>query len=194
MAKILRKIPKRNCGKYADIGQSAEDVLSQIRDINELATEIKSDKELTNDEKCEYINCLQKLALSSCSIVSYYKGNGLNTFQNAEKTGLTQNLNDKQINVLKKISRNTEMARILFATGKYSSYVMLALALGTLYIQGHNKFVYNLIQPEETYMFISVAIFALYCILKHKNKTINTSPSPLQKQKQKTQGAATANY
>ena len=175
MAKILRKIPKRHCGKYVDIGPAAEDVLSQIRDINELKTEIKNDNELTNDAKYKCINYLQGLALSSCLIVSYYNGNGLNTFQNAEKTGLTEEMTPEQINILKNISKNTEIARILFATGKYSSYIMLGLALGTLYIQGHSKFVYNLIQPEETYMFISFAIFALYCMLKQKSLAKNVA-------------------
>ena len=171
MAKILKKIPKRTYGKYADIGPVAEDVLSQIRDIDELVIKIKSNDELTYNEKRKCINSLQKLSLSSCSIVSYYNGNGLNTFQNAEKTGLTQKMTNKQINILKNISRNTEMARILFAAGKSSIYVIFVLALGTLYIQCHNKFLYNIIQPEETYVFIGFAIFALGCILKNKKIT-----------------------
>jgi len=175
MAKILRKIPKREYAKYAKIGQDAEEVLSDIRDIRELMVEIKDNKELPDEIKLEFIGYLQQLSLMSCTTVSYYDANGLNTFQNAEKTGLTLTMTDEQIKILKNISRNTEFARVLFATGRYSGYVMLVLALGTMYIQFHNKFLYSIIKPTETYLFIGVAIFTLYCLLKNGSLAKNIS-------------------
>ena len=168
MAKILRKIPHRKHGKYTELGSAAEDVLSKIQDIKKLTIEIQNSKDLTDDEKRLLKDSLDNLALICCTKVSYYNANGLNTFQNAEKTGLTQNMTQEQIKILKKISNNVQMLRILFATGRCSGYIMLTLSLCTLYIQGHYQFLYNIIQPEEIYIFLSFAFAALYCFLRYE--------------------------
>lgn len=158
MAKILKKLPKREHGKYFKTGFFANIFLSNINSV------MNNFVEKDNEQKKQ----IQQAALVSCIEISYSNANGLNTFQNAEITGLTQNLNDEQIKILEKISNNTELARILFATGKCSGYIMLVLMLGTLYIQGQSYYLYNLIQPGETFMFIGVAITAAYCMIKQE--------------------------
>ena len=168
MARIVNKIPKRKTGKYANTGQQSEDALSTIINIGEIIKKIQDNKDISDEEKDIIKKYLQKLALTSCVMVSYYNGNGLNVFQNAEKTGLTLKMNSEQKDILRKISRNTSMARILFATGKYSSYIMLVLAISNMYIYGHSKFLYNAIQPEENLTFIGICAYITYCILQNK--------------------------
>ena len=174
MAKILRKLPKRTHGKYANTGAMAEEVLLNIQEASKLIEIAEQNIDLTDSDRQKITNYLHGLSLISCADVSYHNSNGLNTFQNAEKTGFTQDLNDEQIKILKKISHNIEMARILVATGKYSAYIMVVLTLCSLYLESNIRFLYDMIQPGEIYTFIGFALCAMFCILKQEslaNKT-----------------------
>jgi hypothetical protein len=171
MAKILKRIPKRKHGKYADIGYAAEDVLLNVQDVYELIEEVQQNKELNDDEKKHTISYLNGEALLSCISVSYYKGNGLNTFQNAEKTGLTEKMTDEQKDILRKLSKNVSLARILYTTGKYSVYALVGTMMFNLYANSHLQIFKNIIQPKQTYVFICVALFCMCCILVQERLT-----------------------
>lgn len=176
MAKFLKKIPKRAHGKYTEFGVVAERVLQNVQNIDNFIQKMEADEEIPDIYKKEIKNYLHELSLFFCVEVSYKNANGLNTFENAEKTGFTQKLNDEQVKILRKISNNVKFARVLFAIGKCCGYTMLVLPLGSLYINGHNKFIYNIIQPTEIYIFIGFAVAALICILKQEklaNKIAN---------------------
>ena len=131
MAKILKKIPKRLHGKYADTGKIADNILLKNYTINDIFDEeIRQDlSDLSDADKQELLKTADELAdnlnFFSCITVSYKNLNGLNVFENAEKKGLTQNLNEKQLKILKQISNNTSFARILFLSAKYSGYGLI---------------------------------------------------------------------
>lgn len=181
MAKILKKIPKRKNGKYANDGKKANEILSKIYTFEDFL-DSKMKNELSNlaEEDQQYIlNVCQKLAdglnFISCVEVSYRNLNGLNVLQNAEKNGLTDKMTKEQINILQKMSRNTSLARILFATKKCSSYIIFIIALWNFYIYTHMQFLYKMIQPEETFVFIGILLVIIGCIKGEKLLATNTA-------------------
>ena len=171
MAKIVGKIPERTGGKYAATGRKAEEILLKTYTGEDIFSEEYS-KELYkwNKENAERVlqDCENWAAyrnILSCIEVSYDNLNGLNVFQNAEKKGLTENMTKEQIDILKKISKDTSFARTLFVASKYTAYVLVAMALTNLYISSHIRFLHNIIQSEETYAFIGGLVFILFCAL-----------------------------
>lgn len=163
MAKILRKLPQREHGKYAATGKKAEEILSNL-----YTTDSDKNPELSLYEK-------QVLDFLSCTLVSFDNLNGLNVAQNAEKSGLTENFTQQQKNLLNQISQNTSFARILSLTTKYSGYAMIIYGISNFYIKHNMKILYNFIYPKNIYVFISIAILAFACIMSQETLANNTA-------------------
>ena len=181
MAKILRKLPQREHGKYAITGKKADEILSNLYTVDKFLTpEINNDmSQLSKDEQEELIDYFKDLAdglnFLSCTMVSFDNLNGLNVAQNAEKSGLTEHFTRQQMNLLNQISQNTSLARILSLTTKYSGYAMIIYAIVSFYIKHNMKILYNFIYPKDIYVFISIAMVAFACIMSQEKLANNVA-------------------
>lgn len=123
----------------------------------------------------EYADLISKyLNLSVCAYISRKKLNNLNTFENAEKKNLTKEMTDEQKDILKKISKQVKIDRVLFLSEKFTCKIALFMAVANFVINMYWKDLYNAIQPAETYTFICVAISFLisYLASQHTTKKI----------------------
>ena len=93
----------------------------------------------------------------------------------ATKNGLGSKLNAEQQKMLKELSRDTEIRRICFVTGKNLTFALLTLAVINLsaHLFSHDD-LFQLIQPTETYIFIALALCVIPCILIDSLKSSKT--------------------
>ena len=119
---------------------------------------------LTDKEREEFIK-QKKIEvhyknLIPCVVLGKEKLNGINTYQYAERKGLTQNMSYEQKQMLEKISRDVSFWRILATTKKYLALITGIMAISNFIIDMKFPELYNIIQPEENYIF-----WSLFCII-----------------------------
>lgn len=122
----------------------------------------------------EYSDYMAKyMNLSVCAYVSHEKLNNLNTFENAEKKNLTKEMTDEQKKILRKISNQVKIDRVLFIGGKITSKIAIFMGIAQLIIDVYWKDLYDMMQPTENYAFICVATVFLILYLTSQHTTEN---------------------
>jgi len=128
-------------------------------------------KMLNLDEKTQdIINQAAEIAAKSLNFLScvevHYKNlNKLNTFENATKKGLTQEMTDKQKETLKKISKDVSLARILFVSGKYLSKIAFYIACINLMTFVFWQDLYQQYKNPENIIVYSMLTYSIYCLI-----------------------------
>lgn len=119
---------------------------------------------LTDEERAEFIK-QKKIEvrcknLIPCIVLGKEKLNGMDTYQYAERKGLTKDMTHEQKQMLEKISRDVSFWRILATTKKYLALITGIMAISNFIIDMKFPELYNIIQPEENYIF-----WSLFCII-----------------------------
>lgn len=106
--------------------------------------------------------------LIPCVVLGRVKLNGMDTYQYAERKGLTKDMNGEQKQKLNKISRDVSFWRILSITQKYLALVICVMGISNFIINLKFQDLYDKIQPEENYIFWSLV--AVILLTRHKGK------------------------
>ena len=101
-------------------------------------------------------------------VLGRVKLNGMDTYQYAERKGLTKDMNGEQKQKLNKISRDVSFWRILSITQKYLALVICVMGISNFIINLKFQDLYDKIQPEENYIFWSLV--AVILLTRHKGK------------------------
>ena len=100
--------------------------------------------------------------LIPCMELGSTKFNGMNTYQYADRKGLTNDMTDEQKQMLSQISRDVSSWRILAVTQKTLGLIVGVIAVSNFIINVKFQELYDKIQPEEKYIFWSlVAVIVL---------------------------------
>jgi hypothetical protein len=96
--------------------------------------------------------------LIPCVIVAEENLNGLNTYENAEIIGLTKDMTDEQKDMLKDLSNDVKLKRLLAITRRGTSMLILLTAISNMVLCLYNKNIYNKIHPGEDYFFWGLVV------------------------------------
>ena len=111
--------------------------------------------------------------LTPCIIVAEENLNGLNTYKNAEKIGLTKDMTDEQKDLLKDLSKTVNLKRFLAITRRGTSVLIMLTAIANILIGVYNKGFYNKIHPGEDYFFWGLVGLFFGLVFSNKNLTNN---------------------
>jgi len=106
--------------------------------------------------------------LIPCIVLGKAKLNGMDTYQYAERKGLTKDMTGEQKQMLDKISRDVSFLRFLTNAQKYLTLIMGVMAISNFIINLKFQELYDKIQPEENYIFWSLV--AIILVVRHKSK------------------------
>jgi len=106
--------------------------------------------------------------LAVCADVSYKRLNKLDTYENATKKGLTQNMTDEQKELLKRVSKKVSIDRVLIVSGKYTSRIAVVIASMTLITQLYWNNIYQLFSKTENIIVWSLLIYSMYCLIQSR--------------------------
>ena len=121
---------------------------------------------MSEEQKKEYMQLKQiELVyrnLAPCILVAQEKLNGLNTFQNAEKIGLTKDMTDEQKEMLRDLSKDVDLSRILSISRKWCKVILMsAIPVHFILKMYFNNF-YNSIQPGEKCVLWGMIFSSIY--------------------------------
>ncbi len=129
---------------------------------------------LTDKEREEFIKQkkieVRYRNLIPCVVLGRTKFNGMDTYQYAERKGLTKDMTHEQKQMLENMSRDVSFWRILAITKKYLALVMGIMAVSNFIIDMKFPELYNIIQPEENYIFWSLFCIVIFLHYADKNK------------------------
>lgn len=106
--------------------------------------------------------------LAVCADVSYNKLNKLNTFENAVKKGLTQNMTDEQKEILKRVSKKVSIDRALIVSGRYTSKIAVVIASMALITELYWHSIYQLFSKTENIIVWSLLMYSVYCLIQSR--------------------------
>lgn len=92
----------------------------------------------------------------------------MDTYQYAERKGLTKDMTGEQKQMLNKISRDVSFLRILTIAQKSLTLIIGVMAISNFIINLKFQELYDKIQPEENYIFWSLVVVILFA--RHKGK------------------------
>lgn len=127
---------------------------------------------LTDEERAEFIK-QKKIEvrcknLIPCIVLGKEKLNGMDTYQYAERKGLTKDMTHEQKQILERVSNDVSFWRILSITQKYLTLVIGIMAISNFVVYSKFQELYDKIQPEENYIFWGLVAVILF--VRHKGK------------------------
>lgn len=166
--KQKQRIKDKQNSKLADKMLSKNYTVDDVLDIKTRWNILK----YTQEEQ-EIIQKATELAaegmnIAVCADVSYNKLNKLDTYENATKKGLTQNMTDEQKEILKRVSKKVSIDRVLIVSGKYTSRIAVVIASMTLITQFYWNNIYQLFSKTENIIVWSLLIFSMYCLIQSR--------------------------
>ena len=166
---LRREIKDLEDMKVADVILSAETYT--LEDLLDPKTKYDMLK-LTDEERAEFIK-QKKIEvrcrnLIPCVVLGKAKLNGMDTYQYAERKGLTKDMTGEQKQMLNKISRDVSFLRILTIAQKSLTLIIGVMAISNFIINLKFQELYDKIQPEENYIFWSLVVVIL--LARHKCK------------------------
>ena len=135
--------------------------------------------EIYSEYLADYMN------LAVCAHISHEKLNNLDTYENAEKKNLIKDMTKEQKDILKKISKQVKIDRFLFIGGKITGKIAIFIGVTNFIINTYWKDLYNMMQPTEIYVFISVTVLflILYLTSQYTTEKISKNISKIIEQK-----------
>lgn len=149
----------------------ADELLSKTYTLEqEITVKDKWDMLKLSDEQKELFVKIKKIQVycknfTPCIVIAQNNLNGLNTFENAERKGLTKDMTNDEKQMLKKLSNNVSFRRLLVSTRNTSVILLNIMAISNALINIYSYDLYKKIQPEETFVFFCLFSFIVALLI-----------------------------